>query len=111
MSKTTASGSEEDLSSGQIPESYGLEQNYPNPFNPSTTITFAVPEASEVTLALYNLRGQLVRTLVSDQLSAGNHRVTWNGMDIQGNQVSSGVYLYQLRTAAFSQVKKMSLMR
>ena len=111
VSKTTASGSEEDLSSGQIPESYGLEQNYPNPFNPSTTITFAVPEASEVTLAIYNLRGQLVRTLVSDQLSAGNHRVTWNGMDIQGNQVSSGVYLYQLRTAAFSQVKKMSLMR
>ncbi|MCH6559422.1 T9SS type A sorting domain-containing protein [candidate division KSB1 bacterium] len=79
-----------------IPEGYALEQNYPNPFNPSTTITFGVPEASEVTLAIYNLRGQVIRTLHSGPIAAGQHSVVWNGTDFRGAKVASGVYVYRL---------------
>ena len=94
-----------------IPEGYALEQNYPNPFNPSTTITFALPEAGEVVLAIYNLRGQLVRTLVFGQLAAGNHSVTWNATDDKGIRVSSGVYLYVLKAGSVTIQKKLLLMK
>ncbi|MCH8127517.1 T9SS type A sorting domain-containing protein, partial [candidate division KSB1 bacterium] len=64
-----------------IPNQFVLEQNYPNPFNPTTEISFGIPEAGEVKLAIYNLSGQLVRTLVSGQLPAGNYKVTWKATD------------------------------
>ena len=95
----------------KIKEGYALTQNHPNPFNPSTTITFAVPELSEVTLAIYNLRGQLIRTLHTGQISAGYHSVVWNGTDTQGNLVTSGIYFYVLKAGNFTQVKKMSLLK
>jgi len=92
-----------------IPEGYALEQNYPNPFNPSTTITFAVPEASEVTLAIYNLRGQLIQTLHSGPIAAGQHSVVWNGNDSRGVKVASGVYVYRLEAKGFVVSKKLVL--
>ena len=94
-----------------LPEDYALLQNYPNPFNPETEIYFQLPDANHVVVAIFNTRGQEIRRLVDGNYAAGYHSLRWDGMDNRGNPVSSGVYLYQLKTAAFSQVRKMSLMR
>ena len=90
-----------------VPDEFVLEQNHPNPFNPSTTITFGIPEASEVTLAIYNLRGQLIQTLYSGVIAAGQHSVVWNGNDSRGAKVASGVYVYQLKSKDFVATKKL----
>ena len=82
-------------------------QNYPNPINPSTTITFAVPEASEVTLAIYNLRGQLIQTLVAGAVTAGRHNVVWDGTNFRGAKVASGIYLYKLQAKDFVTARKL----
>ena len=94
-----------------LPEGYALNQNYPNPFNPSTMISFEVPEASEVALVIYNLRGQSIRVLYSGSIAAGRHNLVWNGKDENGNAVASGIYLYKLQAGEFSRIKKMSLVR
>ena len=82
-------------------------QNYPNPFNPSTTITFAIPETGEVTLSIYNLRGQLIQTLLSGPIAAGQHSVVWYGTDFRGAKVASGVYLYKLQAKNFVATRKL----
>lgn len=92
-----------------LPEDYELMQNYPNPFNPSTTITFAVPEAGEVTLAIYNLHGQLIQILYSGAIAAGQHSVVWNGADFRGVKVASGLYVYRLKAKGFVATKKLVL--
>ena len=94
-----------------IPENYALLQNHPNPFNPSTTIRFDLPEAGDVTLAIYNMRGQLVKTLHSGQLAAGRHSAVWDGTDSQALQVASGVYLYKLKAKDFVATKKLTFMK
>jgi DNA-binding NtrC family response regulator len=81
--------------------------NYPNPFNPSTTIRYALPEASKVSLVVYNLLGQQVRTLVSGSQSAGYHSVVWDGRDAAGRMAATGVYIYRLQAGGFVQVRKM----
>ncbi len=91
--------------------SYQLAQNYPNPFNPSTTINFALPEAAEVSLKIYDIAGQMVQTLVDGVVQAGRHQVVWDGTNQYGVLVASGVYFYQLRAGEFKQVRKMSLVR
>jgi hypothetical protein len=111
ISKIAVDDGQEELLSETIPESYGLEQNYPNPFNPTTEIAFGIPEAGEVKLAIFNLSGQLVRTLVSGQLSAGNHRVTWNATDERGQRVASGIYLYVLKAGSVTIHKRLVLMK
>jgi hypothetical protein len=99
---------EEEEASDQSPvTSYQLEQNYPNPFwsaatsrlagNPSTTIKFALPEAGEVSLTIYNANGQLVRTLYSGEMPAGRFSLEWDGKNESGKQVASGVYVYELK--------------
>ena len=81
-------------------------RNYPNPFNPSTTITFSLPKAGQVKLAIYNTSGQLVRALISDSLTSGVHNINWNAVDIGGARVASGVYLARLEFEGLvSQVK------
>lgn len=90
-----------------LPTVFALTQNYPNPFNPNTHISFALPEASKVTLKVYNIAGQLVKTLVNDELAAGHHTVMWNGTNSSGSEVGSGIYLYRLETEKFTSVKKM----
>ena len=106
---TTSIVSVDDLE--MMPTVYGLSQNYPNPFNPTTTIEFALPEASEVSLEIYNLLGQKVRTLVNGYVPAGYINTSWDGMDQNGKEISSGTYIYRLQTADQSFSKKMVLMK
>ncbi|MCB9069676.1 MAG: T9SS type A sorting domain-containing protein [Calditrichae bacterium] len=94
-----------------IPTEYGLDQNYPNPFNPETTIRFALPQSGNVTLKIFNLSGQLVRTLVSSEFAAGQHQIVWNGRNDLGEKVASGMYLYRITAGSFVQTKKMMLMK
>ena len=85
--------------------------NYPNPFNPSTTISYNVPMAADVTLQIFNAKGQLVKTLVSGTQEQGNYSVTWNGKDNDDKAVSSGIYYSRLETAGKVFNKKMVLMK
>ncbi len=94
-----------------LPLAFTMEQNYPNPFNPETQIRYELPEASHVTLRLYNLMGQLVRTLVDAEEPAGSHAVRWDGRDAQGQELASGVYLYQIKAGSFVATKKMLYLR
>lgn len=92
----------------QLPEDFMLSQNYPNPFNPSTRIQFALPEAAQVTLTVYNMAGQKVVDLVNTHMNAGYHTVEWNGRDQYGNSLSSGIYIYRLRAGDYQQTMKMA---
>ena len=85
--------------------------NYPNPFNPETTISYSIAKAAKVKLDIYNLKGQLVKTLVNKELNAGSHSVNWDGKDMNDRSVSSGVYFYRLTTPDFTQSKKMIMMK
>jgi hypothetical protein len=89
-----------------------LEQNVPNPFNPTTTIKYEVKESGLVSLRIYNVAGQLVKTLVDGQRTAGQvYEATWNGLNNGGQPVSSGVYFYKLVAKNFTQTKKMVLLK
>ncbi len=88
-----------------------LEGNYPNPFNPETAIRFSTRESGRVRISIYNVRGQLIRELVDEDLAAGYHRVVWNGRDSNGNSVASGIYMYRMQTAAYNKTLKMMLMK
>jgi hypothetical protein len=85
--------------------------NAPNPFNPITTIHYALPNASDVRIVIHNVMGQAVRTLVDSRVSAGRHEVIWDGRDMAGRSVGSGVYLYRLTTPGKTLVKRMLLVR
>ncbi|MGI0013651.1 MAG: T9SS type A sorting domain-containing protein [Nitrososphaera sp.] len=90
----------------QLPTSYELEQNYPNPFNPSTTIAFALPKPSEVTLKIFDASGREVATLVEGKLPAGKHKVI-----LDASPFSSGVYFYRLQAGEFSQTRRLMLVK
>ena len=94
-----------------VPDQLVLMQNYPNPFNPSTTISYILPEASEITLSVYNLKGQLVRTLVEGLKPSGLHQVVWDGKDKLNRQAASGVYFIRLQSGKTSKTRKMLLMK
>jgi len=85
--------------------------NYPNPFNPETIIEYSIPQDSKVELKIYNIKGQKVKQLVGNQLSAGQHSVVWDGRDDNKQPVGSGIYLYKLKTGNFQRVRKMILMK
>ena len=95
----------------QLPEKFSLYQNYPNPFNPTTTIRFDIPEPSHISLKVYNLMGQEVRTLTNEWLPTGSHRLIWNGTDQRGIPVSTGVYIYRLQAQNFQKTRKMVLLK
>jgi hypothetical protein len=95
----------------EIPSSYGLGQNYPNPFNPSTIIDYQVRAASMVEISVYNLLGGKVAALVNEFKEAGTYNVAWNGMDVSGRQVASGIYLYSMRAGEYVSMKKMVLLK
>ncbi len=88
------------------PTSYTLNQNYPNPFNPSTKISFYIEKSGLTTLSVYNVLGQKVATLLSEDLSVGNHQVEFNATDF-----TSGVYFYKIESGNFSSVRKMMLLK
>ena len=85
-----------------VPESFGLSQNYPNPFNPETVIEYQLPQASHVSLKIYDLMGREVRTLVNEEMPAGYHRAQWDGRDDNAQKLNSGVYLYRIQVAGSS---------
>jgi hypothetical protein len=91
---------------------YSLSQNYPNPFNPSTTISYTLKNHATVSLKIYNVAGQLIRTLVNEAKNPGQvHTATWDGRNDAGQSVSSGVYFYKLVAGDFVQTKKMVLLK
>ena len=95
-----------DLPIGELPNQFGLSQNYPNPFNASTEITFEIPEASQVSLEVYNIAGQLVDVLTDGFYGAGRYSVNWNASD-----QTSGVYFYQVTTEFGIDTKRMVLLK
>ena len=90
----------------EIPVNYSLEQNYPNPFNPETRISFLIPKQNHVKINVFNSLGQLVTTLVDNELSAGKHEVMFNGINYP-----SGVYFYQLVSEGFVETRKLILLK
>ena len=89
-----------------LPTEFGLDQNYPNPFNPSTRIDYQLPENNHVTIQIYDILGNLVTTLVDQQMEAGYHSVNWNA-----GGLASGVYLYRINSGSFISTKKLLLMK
>ena len=94
------------LTGANLPSSFALKQNYPNPFNPTTEIAFDLPKASNVRLAIFNVLGQEVETLIDGQREAGSHIVTWDA-----NNYSSGVYFYRISTDNQIETRKMMLLK
>ena len=93
------------------PRSFSLKQNYPNPFNPITSIQYVLQSDGYVSIKVYDMRGNLVKDLVGQDQSSGHYTVQWNATDSQGNQVTSGVYLYTIEAAEFKQTKKMIVLK
>jgi hypothetical protein len=90
----------------EVPLSYALDQNYPNPFNPITTIEFALPREEFVSMSIFNLLGEKVATLVSEDRNAGHHAVTFDAANLP-----SGVYVYRISTSRFSQARFLLLLK
>ena len=100
-----------EISENVVSNKTALYQNIPNPFNPETNIKFYLDESGYTSLEIYNIKGQLVKTLVSNDLPAGEHSFIWNGKDEKGSQVASGIYLYNLKTKDVIQKKKAILLK
>jgi len=94
-----------------IPTEYQLYQNYLNPFNSETIIKYQLPKNSYVEILIYNILGQKVRTLVSNNMNPGYYSNKWNGTNVAGETVSSGIYLIRLKTNDFVQTRKMMYLR
>jgi hypothetical protein len=112
----TETGISDHPSTGELlPTSFSMSQNYPNPFNPSTTISFDIPgnvgSKNHLNLSIYDIRGRLVRTLLSSALEPGHYKVTWNGKDENGESVSSGIYLYILKAGEKTYIRKMTILK
>ncbi len=97
--------------SDAVPRTISLQQNYPNPFNPTTTITYTLTRAADISLNIYDITGRRLTTLVNGSVSEGQHTAEWNGTTDDGTAVASGVYFYRLEAGDQSQVKKMMLMK
>ena len=94
------------ISKAVVPTDFALEQNYPNPFNPVTTIKYGLPEDAYVKVAIYNVAGQRVATLVNGEQQAGYHQVSWDGKGM-----ASGIYFYKLKSGEVTAIRKMVLLR
>ena len=90
----------------EIPTAFLLSQNYPNPFNPSTTIKYSIPNTGLVSLSVCNILGEQVKTLINQEMPAGNHTVQFNASNL-----ASGIYLYKLQAGNFIETKKMILIK
>ncbi|HHZ99380.1 MAG TPA: T9SS type A sorting domain-containing protein, partial [Candidatus Marinimicrobia bacterium] len=95
----------------ELPNRFDLHQNYPNPFNPVTSINYQLAGDAQVTLTIYDIMGQKIRTVVNENQSSGFHSVLWDGKDNYNNPVSSGVYIYRIHAGDYIQTRKMILMR
>jgi len=103
----------QEYESGSLPTKYTLYQNYPNPFNPSTSIKYFVggDSRAKVSLKIYNVAGQLVKTLVDEEKFPGEYGEMWNGKNEKNEDVASGVYFYKLKVSDYSETKKMVLLK
>ena len=102
---------DEDEHGNILPHQFELSQNYPNPFNPVTNIKYNIPARSYVTIEVYNVIGQKIRTLVDENKSAGEYHTTWNGDDSYGQKVSTGVYFCRFQAGDYVETKKMILLK
>ena len=94
----------------ELPIAYYQLTNFPNPFNPTTTISFSILEESKIELSIFNIKGQKIKSLLNDQITAGEHSIIWNGEDASGKKVSSGVYLYKLNVNGKTEAVKKCLL-
>ena len=101
-----------ELTKGQVllPD-ISLQQNTPNPFTEKTTINYQLRTANRVRLSVYNIAGQLVKTLIDAQQEAGIHSIVWQGLDDRGRRVSSGIYFYSLESENRTEIKKLTVLR
>jgi hypothetical protein len=90
-----------------LPDDFSLGQNRPNPFNPETVINYTLGKRSPVNITVYNIAGQKVAVLVDEVKTAGEHTVSWDGRDLSGRRVASGIYLYRMRAGDYKIAKKM----
>ncbi len=97
--------------SGMVPESFELYQSYPNPFNSQTVIKYDLLKSCQVTLSIYNILGQKVRTLVSELQEPGPKSLNWNGKDEKGRDLASGIYFYQLKAGEVTRTRRMVLLK
>jgi len=90
-----------------------LKQNFPNPFNPNTNIQFTLKQPAKVSLNVFNIKGQKIKTLLEGKktLKADTHTIIWNGKDENGNKVGSGIYLYKMSSKDFTDIRKMILLK
>ena len=90
----------------EVPRYFQLSQNYPNPFNPITIINYSIPQASYITLKIYNVLGKEITTLVNEEKLPGNYKVEFNGSNL-----SSGIYFYRIRAGNFTATKKLVILK
>jgi hypothetical protein len=100
-----------DDNGGTRPTAFSLGANYPNPFNPTTTIEYSLDRRAHVRIEIFNILGQLVRTVVDETKSAGSYRAVWDGADDAGQPMPTGVYLYRMQTDGLAQARKMLLLK
>lgn len=94
-----------------VAKATSLKGNYPNPFNPVTTISFDIAQEGHVSLDIFNVKGQKVKTLVNDRMTAGSHTIQWNGTDDNNKKVGSGIYFYNMKSGKYTNTRKMILMK
>lgn len=99
------------LASATLPKSFELKQNRPNPFNPETEIGYSLPEETRVTIKVYNIAGQIVKTLIDEVKPAGDHTIIWDGTNESSDRVASGVYFYRMETITYHKTAKMILVK
>jgi hypothetical protein len=100
-----------DVDAPRTPTASYLAQNFPNPFNPTTRISFGLSSPGNVSLRIYDAAGRLVRAVTGGSRSAGHYAETWDGRNMRGEEMASGVYFYRLDAGSFTQTKKMILLR
>jgi hypothetical protein len=100
-----------EIDNPDIPSPKMLTQNYPNPFNPTTNISFEIQRPGVVNLSVYNIKGQLVRTITNEHYNAGKHSVAWHGVDNNNNSVASGVYFYKIEANGQQEIRRMALVK
>ncbi len=106
-----ASATDTQFNDDEVPSDYSLAQNYPNPFNSNTTISYTLPSAAKVTIKVYNLVGEEIKTLFSQHEHAGYNSVVWDGTNRSGQFVSSGVYFYRLEADGRILIRKMTFLK
>ncbi|MFC1607001.1 T9SS type A sorting domain-containing protein [Candidatus Latescibacterota bacterium] len=111
FSDTIVMASPSEIGVNDMPVAFELQQNFPNPFNPMTTISFAIPEASGVSLKVYDILGRHVKTLVDGSYAPGNYSVVWDATDIYGRSVSAGVYFYTINAGVNHTTQRMLLLK